>query len=117
MGEIGKPHDRVDGRLKVTGGAVYAVETPVVNVAHAVIVTSAVGNGMVKQVDLAAAKAAPGVLAVLAPGTAPRLPDANKKNSPQDKVLQLLQDHKIYYPDQPIAVVVADTLERAQHAA
>lgn len=117
MGEVGKPHDRVDGRLKVTGGAVYAAETPVAGVAHAVIVTSLVGNGALEQADIAAAKAAPGVLAVLAPGSAPSLPTANKKNSFQDKTLQLLQDAKVMYPDQPIAVVVADTLERAQHAA
>ena len=117
MGEVGKPLDRVDGRLKVTGGAVFAAETPVNGVAHAVIVTSLVGNATLKQADIAAAKAAPGVLAVLAPGAAPSLPNANKKPSPQDKTLQLLQDDKIFYPDQPIAVVVADTLERAQHAA
>ena len=117
MAEVGKPHDRVDGRLKVTGGAVYAAETPVANVAHAIIVTSLVGGGTLTHTDLAAAKSAPGVLAVLAPRTAPKLPDANRKDTPQDKILQVLQDDKVFYPDQPIAVVVADTLERAQHAA
>lgn len=117
MGEVGKPIDRVDGRLKVTGRAVFAAETPVARVVHALIVSSPVGAATLKQADLAAAKAAPGVLAVLAPGAAPKLPDANKKSSPQDKVLQLLQDDKVFYPDQPVAVVVADTLERAQYAA
>ena len=117
MAEVGKPHDRVDGRLKVTGGAVYAAETPVANVAHAVIVSSAAAHGTIKSVDTKAAAAQPGVLAVLAVGAAPKLPDANKKNTPQDKILQLLQDDALHYPDQPIAVVVADTLERAQHAA
>jgi len=117
VSEVGKPHDRVDGRLKVTGGAVYAVETPVANVAHAVIVTSGAARGTIQEVDVRAAKAAPGVLAVLTHENAAKLPDANKKGGPIDKTLQLLQDAAILYPDQPIAVVVADTLERAQHAA
>ena len=117
MGEVGKPLDRVDGRLKVTGQAVYAVETPVSGIAYGVIVSSGPARGTVVRVELGDAIAAPGVLAVLAPGHAPHLPEANKKNSPQDKILQLLQDDKIWYPDQPIAVVVADTLERAEYAA
>jgi len=57
------------------------------------------------------------VLAVLTPENAPRLPGADEKSAPQDRVLQLLQDHDVRYGDQPIAVVVADTLERAQAAA
>ena len=117
MSEVGKPIDRVDGRLKVTGRAVYAAETPVANVVHAVIVSAAGSHGTLSAIDAKAANAAPGVLAVLTHDTAPKLPNANKKASPQDKTLQLLQDTDVFYPDQPIAVVVADTLERAQHAA
>ena len=114
---VGEPVDRVDGRLKVTGKATYAAEVPVANVAHAVIVGSAIARGTVTAIDVRAARKAPGVLAVLSVEDVPRLPDANKKGSPQDKVLQLLQDDAIHYPDQPIAVVVADSLERAQYAA
>ena len=44
-GVIGRPLDRVDGRLKVTGGAQYAVEFPVENMAHAVLVGSTIANG------------------------------------------------------------------------
>jgi xanthine dehydrogenase YagR molybdenum-binding subunit len=58
------------------------------------------------------------VIAILTPDTAPRLPPMQRDpKNPGDKVLQLLQDDKIWYADQPIAVVVADTLEHAQHAA
>ncbi|MEO7732113.1 MAG: xanthine dehydrogenase family protein molybdopterin-binding subunit, partial [Kofleriaceae bacterium] len=115
---VGTPIDRIDARLKVTGQATYAAETPTANVAHAVIVGSAIACGTVRAVDARAAKKLPGVIAILTPDTAPRLPPAppNPKN-PGDKHLQLLQDNKIWYADQPIAVVVADTLEHAQHAA
>jgi xanthine dehydrogenase YagR molybdenum-binding subunit len=53
---------------------------------------------------------------VIAHDNAPKLADLNKQNSPTDKILQALQSADIHYADQPIAVVVADTLERAQHA-
>ena len=118
MKAIGTPIDRIDARLKVTGQAAYAADMPTANVAHAVIVGSTIASGTVRAVDARAAKQVAGVLAVLTPDTAPRLPPApaNPKN-PGDKLLQLLQDNKIWYVDQPIAVVVADTLEHAQHAA
>ena len=118
MSSVGTPIDRVDAIAKVTGGAGYAADTPVAGVAHAVVVGSTVARGRLRGLDSYEARRMPGVLAVLAPGSAPRLPAAehNPKN-PGDRVLQLLQDDKIWYADQPIAVVVAETLEHAQHAA
>ena len=115
---VGAPIERVDARAKVTGTATYAADTPVANVAHAVIVGSAIARGRLRAVDADEARRMPGVIAVLAPGAVPRLPPAETSGvAPVDRVLQLLQDDKIWYADQPIAVVVADTLERAQHAA
>lgn len=70
---IGEPLDRVDGRLKVTGGARYSADMPVENVAHAVLITSTVGSGRIQQMDTRDAEHAPGVIAVLTPFNAPRL--------------------------------------------
>ncbi|HEY3802067.1 MAG TPA: xanthine dehydrogenase family protein molybdopterin-binding subunit [Kofleriaceae bacterium] len=114
---IGAPIDRVDAQRKVTGTATYAADTPVTRVAHAVIVTSAIGKGSLRALDIDAARRAPGVLAVLAHGNAPRVKADRTSGGPNERVLQLLQDDWIHYADQPIAVVVADTLERAQGAA
>jgi xanthine dehydrogenase YagR molybdenum-binding subunit len=116
-GAVGKALDRVDARLKVTGQATYAAEVQVANVAHAVIVSSAIARGRIASIDVEKARAARGVLAVLTHLDAPRLPGAAKKTGPVDRILQLLQDEQIQYADQPIALVVADSLERAQHAA
>jgi xanthine dehydrogenase YagR molybdenum-binding subunit len=113
----GKGIERVEARLKVTGQAAYAAEIAVANVAYGVIVTSTIARGRLAAIDTRAAEREPGVLAVLTPVNAPRLPGATKKSGPIDRVLQLLQDDQILYNDQPIALVVADTLERAQHAA
>jgi xanthine dehydrogenase YagR molybdenum-binding subunit len=112
----GRDIDRIDGRLKVTGAAHYAAEVPVANVAHAVIVGAAIAKGRIASIDTGAAQKAPGVLAVLTHENAPKLPGAKSKG-PGDRVLQLLQDDGVLYADQPVALVVADTLEHAQLAA
>jgi xanthine dehydrogenase YagR molybdenum-binding subunit len=114
---VGKGIARIDARAKVTGAATYAADTAVANVAHAVIVGSTIARGTLHPIDATAAEGSPGVIAVLRPGRVPALNvTANPKN-PGDRVLQLLQDDQIHYVDQPIAVVVADTLEHAQHGA
>jgi xanthine dehydrogenase YagR molybdenum-binding subunit len=113
----GKAFDRVDARLKVTGKAPYAAEVPVANVAHAVIVESTVAKGAIAAIDTQDAERATGVLLVLTHLNAPKLPGSTKKAAPVDRVLQLLQDARVLYSGQPVAVVVADSLERAQHAA
>ncbi len=114
---IGQPLDRIDGKKKVTGSATYAADVEVANVLHAVIVTSTIAKGAITALDDAAAKKAPGVVAVLHHGNAPELPKAETRDGNQERVLQVLQDSQVYYSDQPIAVVVADTLEHAQAAA
>src|SRR5207302_3101157 len=53
---IGKPVDRVDGRLKVTGKARYAAEARVENLAHGVLVCSTIARGKVKDIDASAAE-------------------------------------------------------------
>ena len=116
-GQVGRALARVDGPLKVTGKAQYAAEIPVANVAHALIVTSAAGRGQLLTLDLSHAQQVPGVLHVISSSNAPKLPGAKTKADPNDRILQLLQDDEIHYADQPIAVVVATTLESAQEAA
>ncbi|MDB4912046.1 MAG: aldehyde oxidase and xanthine dehydrogenase molybdopterin binding protein, partial [Gemmatimonadetes bacterium] len=113
------PMSRVDGRLKVTGGARYSAEMPVANVAHAVIVTSTIARGKVARMNTAAAEKAPGVIAVFTPANAPKLPHGAKPalDPPAGRVLSLMQDDLVHYNGQPIGLVVADTLEHAKAAA
>ena len=116
---VGKPINRVDGRLKVTGGARYASEFPITGVVHAALITSTIPSGTVDHMDIRLAQATPGVIKVYSPFNAPRLPQkpVGDVPSPQDRVLSLLQDANVYYNNQPIGLVVADTLETATHAA
>lgn len=112
---VGKPMDRVDGRLKVTGGSRYSAEIPIKDLAYAVLVQSKIACGQIRRIDTIASEQVPGVLAVLTPMNTPRLPPF--KRTERDQELTLLQDDRVHYDGQPIAVVIANTLERATHAA
>ncbi|HEY5677137.1 MAG TPA: xanthine dehydrogenase family protein molybdopterin-binding subunit [Myxococcales bacterium] len=115
--DIGKPYVRADGRAKVTGEARYAYEWPAAGVAYGVLVTSNVARGRIVGIDAKAAAAEPGVLAVLTPFNAMRLPGGAAPADKADRVVQVLQDDRIAFSNQPVAVAVADTFERALHAA
>jgi len=116
-GGIGAPADRVDARLKVTGGARFTAEVAVNDVAHAVIVPSRIAAGTVVEVATAAARAMPGVLAVLTHENVPRLEGGVLGFPELDKMLLLMQDRTVQQDGQPVAVVVAETPEQAREAA
>jgi xanthine dehydrogenase YagR molybdenum-binding subunit len=119
MNMIGYPLDRTDGVLKVTGGARYAAEFPEARLAHAVLVTSTIANGTIASIDTSRAQALPGVLLVMTYQNAPRLPQKGQAGfaPPAGRRLSLLQDNRVHYSNEPVAVVVADTLEHATDAA
>ncbi|MER6426018.1 xanthine dehydrogenase family protein molybdopterin-binding subunit [Streptomyces sp. NPDC001137] len=116
---VGAPLSRVDGRLKVTGQAEYAAEHDLKGVVHAVIVDAGIGRGRIRSIDTRAAEKHAGVLRVIHHGNAPKLPyrDNAGSNNPQGRRLRVFQDDKVLFHGQPVAVVVATTLEAAQHGA
>jgi xanthine dehydrogenase YagR molybdenum-binding subunit len=114
--QIGLPHDRVDGPDKVKGSARYAAEFPRARLAHAVMVQSTRPSGTCR-IDTRVAEASPGVVRVLTSANAPKLAGANKADPSKVRILSLLQDDQVHYNGQPIAVVVAETLEQARGAA
>lgn len=116
---VGAPLSRVDGRLKVTGKALYAAEYDIDGAVHAVIVDASIGRGRITSIDSDAAEAHPGVLRVIHHGNAPTLPyrdNAGSNNLPGRR-LRVFQDDRVLFHGQPVAVVVATTLETAQHGA
>jgi xanthine dehydrogenase YagR molybdenum-binding subunit len=119
---VGHPLDRVDGRLKVTGGARYTAEWKLENVAYGALVTSTIASGRVTSIDTRAAEAAPGMVTVITHRNALRLRSQEQKQRPGvdpavGTPLSPLQDDVVRYNGQPVAVVVADTFERAAQAA
>jgi xanthine dehydrogenase YagR molybdenum-binding subunit len=110
---IGKPTDRIDGPLKTTGAAPYAYERHdvVPNQAYGYVVGSAIAKGRIAAIDLKAAKAAPGVLAIVTAENAGKL-DKGEYNT-----AKLLGGPDIEHYHQAVALVVAETFEQARAAA
>jgi xanthine dehydrogenase YagR molybdenum-binding subunit len=112
---IGKPAPRVDGVAKVTGEARYPSDEPVQNPAFAWLVTSAIGRGRIRSMDLATARAVPGVLEILTHRNvgqevkSPLGPDGGPTTT-------TLESDRIWHDGQIVAVVVADTFEAAREA-
>src|SRR5258707_2077179 len=98
----GQPMSRVDGRQKVTGAARYAADNPITDLLYAAMVCSTVARGAVQRIEGAAAVKDDNVVAVI--------DDFHGVNLPFDPV-------EVAFFGQPIAVVVAKTLEGAMHGA
>ena len=121
-GYVGKPLVRVEGREKVTGKAKYAAEFVLPGLTYGVLATSPIAKGKITSIDTSAAAREPGVIAVLTHQNLPKL--AKTPNDPQGKkdigapmgFLPMTGD-EIFYAAQPVALVVADTIEHATHAA
>jgi xanthine dehydrogenase YagR molybdenum-binding subunit len=111
---IGQPLTRREGLLKVTGGARYAADHHPDGMLYAALAVSGIARGRVAALDVAAAKAHPGVVEVMTPAHKPALAqDPDAKTNPFMFRLDLLQTDQVRYPNQPIAVVIAETLEAA----
>jgi xanthine dehydrogenase YagR molybdenum-binding subunit len=117
MNAVGQPISRVDGRLKVTGSARYTADIPAPAAAHAAIVHSKIARGRTVSIDTTATERAPGVLAVLTHQNMPRMKALPWSHlHPQGQTYLPLQDDKIHYAGQPVAIVVAETPDQAAYA-
>ncbi|MFI9814238.1 xanthine dehydrogenase family protein molybdopterin-binding subunit [Saccharothrix variisporea] len=111
---VGRAVPRVEGYAKVTGGAKYAADTHVPGVVHGYLATSTIARGRITSFDVSRALAAPGVIAVFSHLNMPRL---TVPAAPYPKGFMPLQDTEVHHDGQPIAYVVAETLEQAREAA
>ena len=68
---LGKPIDRLDGYAKVTGTATFSAEYRVRGLVHAALVFSTISKGVIKNIDIAAAEQAPGVIKIITHLNAP----------------------------------------------
>jgi xanthine dehydrogenase YagR molybdenum-binding subunit len=119
-GVIGSSLSRLDGPLKVKGTARFAAEFQLEDMVYAALAFSTIPRGRIGALDTAAAEAAPGVIAVMTHKNAPRMNQPAVFGSsptaagPAD--LPIMQDDRIHWNGQPIAVVLAETQEQADHA-
>src|SRR5258708_8577865 len=107
QGIVGKPLDRVDGRLKVTGGARYAYETRQEGVLYGFVVEAAIGKGTVRSIDTRAAEQTPGVVLVLTHRNATAQGTCNHREAHP-----VLTGPQVTRYGRPVAFVVAERVEQ-----
>ncbi|MQY45170.1 molybdopterin-dependent oxidoreductase [Rhizobiales bacterium RZME27] len=100
---------RIDAFDKVQGKTKYSSDVPFPDLLHAMTVPATIGKGMVTSIDVEHALAVPGVVRVLTPHDTPPPPPGPQGSPPPPPMLV----HAIAYRGQPVALVVAETLEAA----
>ncbi|HTG22169.1 MAG TPA: xanthine dehydrogenase family protein molybdopterin-binding subunit [Reyranella sp.] len=119
-GLIGKPVSRIDGPLKVQGKARFAAEVPLPGLLYASLLYSTIARGRIATLETAEAEAAPGVALVMtyrnAPGIAPPPLMMSAPKAGGASGLPIMRDAKIRWNGQPVALVLAETQEQADHA-
>jgi xanthine dehydrogenase YagR molybdenum-binding subunit len=113
---IGNPIPRPDGPAKVTGRAKYAADYSVTGVLHAVYVGAPIPAGRVTAIEIEPALAAPGVVRVLTHRDLPRLL-ASAPTPPLASSFLPMQSDEVRHEGQPVAIVLGETLEAAEHGA
>jgi xanthine dehydrogenase YagR molybdenum-binding subunit len=118
---IGKPTSRVDGVLKVTGGARYAAEYPTADLLYGVVVSATIATGRIRKLHLEEATALSGVIQILTHENRGKAAWLDRKwrdeVAPPGHPFRPLHSDRILFDGQPIALVVADSFESARDAA
>ncbi|WFU11607.1 hypothetical protein QA646_24775 (plasmid) [Rhizobium sp. CB3090] len=114
---MGEPLPRIDARLKVTGKAPYPADIPVNNLAHGMLVTSAVARGRLTSLHLNEARAVPGVIDVITHETVEGELEAPEFGASGSTSIGPFHGTKIWYDGQIIALVLAETIEAAREGA
>ena len=117
---LGQSVDRVDGKLKVTGRALYSADHSIPNICYGYLLQSSIAKGKIQSMDVTAAQGSPGVLAIFTPFNRLRIfapAQAGDEGVISGDTLPLLQDTAVDYFGQTIGLVVAETFEQARDAA
>lgn len=119
MGSLGQSITRADGPIKVTGAARYAGDQNQPGQLHAAFVASVIPAGRVTGVDAAAALAMPGVVRVLVASDMPRVHAHLDKVTVPPLATRFLpmQTDEVVHEGQPLAMVLAESLEAAESGA
>jgi CO/xanthine dehydrogenase Mo-binding subunit len=107
---IGKEISRIDGKLKVSGKAIYTNDLNFVDLLYARILTSPYSHAKIKSIDITEAKNVDGVRAIVTGKDYPILFGIYLGDKPP------LAIDKVRYFGEPVAAVVADSEEIAERA-
>ncbi|MDN5566214.1 MAG: xanthine dehydrogenase family protein molybdopterin-binding subunit [Psychrobacter sp.] len=110
---VGKPVNRVDGSLKVSGQAPYSAEIHLENQVYGVLVGATITKGKVDSIDSSSVEDIPGIIKVVTD------PKHFLRNAQQGGATKAPAQgvSEVFYHGQPIAAVIAETLEAATEGA
>lgn len=114
MTRIGEAVSRPEGPAKVTGAAKYAADFKIAGQLHGVTVGAPHAAGRVTGIVTEAALKMPGVVRVL---TAADMPQFGKVTAPASSGFLPMQGPHVRNEGQPVAIVLAETLEAAEAGA
>lgn len=112
QGLVGRPVDRPDGPLKVSGTATYAHEWNLPNTAYGVMVRAPFTRGTITAIDASPVEDLDGVLMVLNDDRLLRNPAQGTANE-----APVQGSSTVEYFGQAVALVVAESFEQARHGA
>ena len=119
-GLIGGSISRLDGPLKVQGKAPFAAEFPLDGMVYAAVMFSTIAKGRIISIETDAAQSSPGVVLVMTHKNAPRMKPmpafGSQPKAAGPDSLSVMQDDRVHWNGQAIAVVLAATQEQADHA-
>ena len=118
---VGSPIERIEDLRLLKGRGQYVDDLSPEGLLHAAILRSAVAHGRIRAIDAAAARARPGVVAVItAAEIGDSVPTIPLRQEPLPALLQYQQPviahRKVRYVGEPLAVVVAQSAALAEDA-
>jgi aerobic carbon-monoxide dehydrogenase large subunit len=117
---VGSPIQRVEDQRFLTGRGQYVDDLVDDRMLHAVVLRSSVAHGLIRTIDVTAARARPGVHAVITAADIGKIPAIPLRQEPLPELKRFEQpviaSGKVRYVGEPIAVVIADTAALAEDA-
>ncbi|MGD0024938.1 MAG: xanthine dehydrogenase family protein molybdopterin-binding subunit [Xanthobacteraceae bacterium] len=117
---VGSPIERVEDFRFLTGRGQYVDDLVSEEMLYAVILRSSIAHGRIRSIDVAAARARPGVHAVICAADIGDVPTIPLRQEPLPELKRYRQPviavGKVRYVGEPIAVVVADSVAIAEDA-
>ncbi len=107
----------LDANARVTGRVAYAIDTRLPGMLHAKLIRSRSPHARIERIDVAAARAVPGVRLVLTGAELARLPGVDPRFGPVLRDQPLLAEEVVRFVGDPLAAVVADDPDVAAYAA
>lgn len=120
---VNADEDRADGLAKVTGKAKFTAEHRPDGLVYGIFVNSSIARGAIRHMHLTEAKNAPGVIDIIYYLNCPEVPGFKAPDPSKNPAARPYNGLKVFFNNmivsngQPIALVVADTYERAVYAA